>query len=159
MYNKIDGAQKTSIIIITLFMAFIYILISLPSENVGVYMHAVLHEWAVLDSNSVALENEDGYTINEKRAYHCVLMERSNGGDNHIQSFTDFDEAFALYSVLQQLEINNSKLQEPQSVSRSIFLIVSIAILCGLIFILVSAIYPNKMIKIVEFLGKMLDEK
>ncbi len=156
MYNmKINGTQKTSIIIITLFMAFIYILISLPSENVGVYMHAVMHEWAVLDSNDVALENEKGYTINEKKAYHCVLMERSNGGDNHIQSFADFDEAKVLYLELKQLETDNPNLQK----SRSVFLVVTILILCSLIFIVMSLLYPIKMIKIVGFLGKMINEK
>ena len=113
MYNsmKIDGDQKTLITVIVLFMAFILFLITLPSDNVGVYMHNVSHTWAVVDSNGVSLEDDRGTTIKEEKGYHCVLMERSFGEDNHIESFAndDFDSAKVLYLELRQFDIDNPK--------------------------------------------------
>lgn len=110
MYSmKLDGTQKTSIILVTLFMVFLYILITLPSNNVGVYEHSYLHDWAITDSNGVALKDVKGYVIKEQKPYHCVLMERAFGEDNHINSYAkdDFESSHALYLELRQLEIDN----------------------------------------------------
>lgn len=110
MYSmKIDGNQKTSIILVILFMVFLYILITLPSTNVGVYEHSYMHNWAKVDSNGVALTGSSGHILKEKKSYHCVLMERAFGDDNHIKSFVkdDFESSHALYLELRQLEFDN----------------------------------------------------
>lgn len=157
MYNtmKIDGTQKTLITVIVLFMAFILFLITLPSENVGVYMHNTSHKWAVTDSNGVALEDEDGYTIKETKGYHCVMMERSYGEDNHIESFTndDFDSAKVLYLELRQLEIDNPEQHSSSSLAWfflwTFVFILGIAITIGL-----GVFYPEAVNAVFNYFRK-----
>lgn len=152
-YNKLDGDQKTLITVIVLFMAFIYILISLPSENVGVYMHFTTHKWAVLDSNGVAIEKKNGNILNESKVYHCVLMERSNGEDQHIESFAkdNFDSAKALWLELKQVELDNPKATE----SNHTWLvgILSAMSMYTIIFFL-AYFFPQGFKKAVDIIGK-----
>lgn len=163
MYNsmKIDGYQKTTIIIISLFMAFLYVLITLPSSNVGVYMHNQSHEWAVPDSNGVALENENGYVIKQTKGYHCIMMERSNGEDNHIKSFSnsEWEPAKALYLELKQLEIDNPKV-DSSTPSFALFLLILGGFIVGMASVFaLHGFFPENFLKLsTKFFGDKSNE-
>jgi len=158
MYNsmKIDGYQKTAIIIISLFIAFLYVLITLPSENVGVYMHNQSHTWAELDSNGVVLEDENGYVIKNQKGYHCIMMERSNGEDNHIKSFlnADFDSAKVLYLELKQLEIDNP-VKDSSTPSFALFLLIIGGLIVGIASVFaLHGFFPENFLKLsTKFFG------
>ncbi len=132
--NKLDGEQKTAIVIITILLSFFYVLITLPSANVGVYMHNGTHEWAVIDSNGVVLENENGYDIKTTKGYHCIMMERSNGEDNHIKSFlnSEWEPAKALYLELKQLEIDNPNIDSSDTPNFALFLLLIGGLIVGI---------------------------
>lgn len=158
MYNsmKIDGEQKTLIIIISLFMAFLYVLISLPSTNVGVYMHNRAHEWAVTDSNGVALTTTTGHVIKETKGYHCILMERSYGEDNHVKSFpnSEWESAKALYLELKQFEIDNP-VKDSSTPSFALFLLIIGGLIVGIasVFVL-HGFFPENFLKLsTKFFG------
>ena len=152
MYNlmKINGDQKTGIIITSLFMAFLYILITLPSANVGVYMHNIQHTWAVVDSNGVALEDERGVVIKNKKGYHCILMERAFGEDDHIVSFPNdaWEKTKAEYLELKQFEIDNP-IKNTSTPNFGLFLLIMGGLILGVSSVFgLQEFFPNTFNKI-----------
>jgi len=126
IYVKCTSEQKTIIIILAMIFLFIAFLILLPSENVGVYMHNVSH-------TKIGKSSQTLY-------YHCVVMERSFGEDNHIKYFEedDFESAKTLYLELKQLEpekkVSSSRLLKIFAIIG--LLATSFTIFAGIMFII-----------------------
>lgn len=150
--KSISGDQKTAIVIITILLTFLYILITLPSDNVGVFMHSNTHKWAKVDTNGVALLTQNGSVIKETKGYHCVLMERSFGYDNHITSFSnnDYESARALYLELHQLEIENPKLIDSGTPMLGLFLVWIGGIILGMFLIFLLNGYDPESFQIIS---------